>query len=53
MFHFCFEFFKIFWDDIDLYCNHVDEHIDSLGVTDRDQRNQLCCGWQGIEFFQN
>ncbi|EJW85610.1 zinc finger protein [Wuchereria bancrofti] len=39
------------WDDIDLYCNHVDDHIDSLGVMDRDQRCQLNCNWQGNRFF--
>ncbi|VIO97679.1 Zinc finger, C2H2 type family protein [Brugia malayi] len=42
------------WDDIDLYCNHVDDHVDSLDVMDRDQRCQLNCGWQGCKMhFKN
>ncbi|VDO37646.1 unnamed protein product, partial [Onchocerca flexuosa] len=42
------------WDDIDLYCNHVDDHIDSFHIVDRDQRYQLNCNWQGCKMhFKN
>ncbi|KAM3717840.1 Histone H4 transcription factor [Dirofilaria immitis] len=42
------------WDDIDLYCNHVDDHIDSLGIISGDERCQLNCNWQGCKMhFKN
>ncbi|VDM98534.1 unnamed protein product [Thelazia callipaeda] len=39
------------WDDIDLYCSHINDHIDSLG---NDNPSQLNCCWQGCKMqFKN